>query len=74
MVLHSLPNYSQSRSYVLQLHRDAVAGQGRLFGRIEHMASGASLEFASGQALLDWLALHLAHASSPAAASGDSSS
>jgi hypothetical protein len=60
MILHTLPTYPQSRAYVLQLHRDAGAPGGALLGRIVHIASGETSEFASAGALLEWLATQLA--------------
>ena len=59
MVLHTLPTYPQSRAYVVQLHRDAASPQGALLGRVVHIASGETTCFASGDALLAWLAAHL---------------
>ena len=60
MVLHTQPSYPQSRAYVLQLHRDATAPAGALLGRIVHIASGSSSEFATGADLLAWLTAQLA--------------
>lgn len=60
MTLHPQPNHPSAGGYVLKLHRDARPGSGRLCGRIEHIASGASADFASGDALLDWLLRHAA--------------
>jgi hypothetical protein len=60
MTLNSNPNYPSVGSYVLKLHRDAVPAGGQLCGRLEHVASGASTDFANADVLLRWL---LAHAS-----------
>ncbi|MBC5765249.1 hypothetical protein [Ramlibacter albus] len=57
MVLNPVTTYPQSRAFVLQLHRDADAG--RMFGRLVHMTSGDSMDFADGDALLAWLAAAL---------------
>jgi hypothetical protein len=62
MVLHTQPTYPQSRAYVVQLHRDAGAPAGALLGRVVHIVSGETAEFASGRALLDWLETQLAAA------------
>jgi len=59
MVLHKLPTYPQSRAYVVQLHRDAASPQGALLGRVVHIASGETTCFATGEALLAWLAAHV---------------
>lgn len=58
MVLNPHPIYPSAGRYVLRLHRDARRQQGELFGRIEHVASGAGMDFASAADLLDWLARH----------------
>lgn len=60
MTLNPLPDYPSSASYVLKLHRDAQPRQGQLNGRVVHMASGDSADFASAEALLAWLLLHAA--------------
>lgn len=58
MNLNPLPVYPSAGRYVLRLHRDAVPRAGHLVGRIEHVSSGESTEFATGTQLLDWLAVH----------------
>jgi hypothetical protein len=62
-MLHTLPSYPQSRSYVLQMHRDANAG--RLLGRVVHIASGQVVDFACGATLLAWLEAQLGPANTP---------
>lgn len=62
MILNPYPTYPAARGYVLRLHRDARPAAGHLVGRIEHVASGDSADFASGEKLLEWLAQHAAHA------------
>ena len=52
------PSYPAAGAYVLKLHRDARPATGHLLGRIEHVASGDSADFASGEQLLAWLAQH----------------
>jgi len=58
MTLNPHPTYPASGGYVLKLHRDARPESGALMGRIEHIASGDSADFASGEVLLDWLSRH----------------
>ena len=60
MTLRSIPNFPSTRCYVLKLHRDAAPADGRLQGRLEHMASGEHVDFASGNELLAWVARHAA--------------
>ncbi|WP_280155505.1 hypothetical protein [Piscinibacter sp. XHJ-5] len=66
MTLNPYPNHPSSGSYVLKLHRDARPRLGLLCGRIEHIVSGDSIEFANSEALLAWLLQHAAqvHAAS----------
>ncbi len=61
MVLNPLPIYPSAGRYVLRLHRDASPQQGRLAGRIEHVTSGDTIDFAGSADLLDWLTRHAAH-------------
>lgn len=68
MTLNPTPLYPASGGYVLKLHRDALAPQRPLAGRIEHIASGASREFGSGIELLAWLLEHAGRASPEALA------
>jgi hypothetical protein len=69
MTLNQTPSYPISGGYVLKLHRDARPQQGLLHGRLEHIASGDSAEFADAQGLWSWLAQHAArlHAAAPTA-------
>ena len=60
MTLNPHPIYPSAGRYVLRLHRDAQPQAGFLAGHIEHVSSGDSADFASGQELLDWLARHAA--------------
>lgn len=60
MTLNPTPSYPISGGYVLKLHRDALPQQGLLHGRLEHIASGDSGEFADAQGLWSWLAQHAA--------------
>jgi hypothetical protein len=43
---------------VLKLHRDAQPQAGLVSGRIYHVASGESKDFASAEALLEWVTRH----------------
>lgn len=60
MTLNPTPLYPSAGCYVLKLHRDALAPDAALCGRIEHIVSGDSGEFAGGGALLAWLLEHAA--------------
>jgi hypothetical protein len=60
MTLHPLPSHPTAASYVLKLHRDAMPRQGRLRGRLEHIVSGESHDFADAQGLIAWLLQHAA--------------
>jgi len=60
MTLNPLPTYPSLASYVLKLHRDALPHEGRLRGRIEHIASGEGFDFADGESLIAGLARHAA--------------
>ena len=67
MNLNPHPAYPSAGRYVLRLHRDAVPRAGHLAGRIEHVSSGESTDFATGAQLLDWLAVHAAQSREGAA-------
>ena len=58
MTLSNHANFPSTRCYVLKLHRNALPAQGRLCGRMEHIASGDHIDFDSGDELLAWIALH----------------
>ena len=58
--LDTAATYASDRSYVLKLHRDAAPSEGRLQGRLIHVASGDLVDFADGQALLAWVESHAA--------------
>jgi hypothetical protein len=55
MVLDTAPLYPSDRAYVLKLHRDATPGSGRIFGRLENLASGEHFLFANAEELLECL-------------------
>ncbi|HVY07202.1 MAG TPA: hypothetical protein VHB46_14610 [Burkholderiales bacterium] len=59
MTLNPQPNYPNSRSYVVKVHRDARAAGGEIAGRLENMASGHSFEFSTGEQLLACIAQDL---------------
>ena len=52
MILKTQASYPQTRSFVLKLHRDAAPAQGRLIGRLEHVASGKQLNFNNAEELI----------------------
>lgn len=58
MALNPQSDYPSTGAYVLRLHRDARPQDALLIGRIEHLTSGDSLDFACSQDLLDWLVRH----------------
>jgi hypothetical protein len=60
MSLNPQPSYPAQGGYVLKLHRDARPQHGQLRGRLEHIASGATTDFDSAAALVEWLARHAA--------------
>ena len=53
MTLSPTTSYPTRRTYVLKLHRDAKASLSQLSGRLEHLATGRHVEFASAAALRD---------------------
>lgn len=55
MTLNPHPQFPSFGVYVLKLHRDAAPEQGRLCGRVVHMASGDSSDFASAADLAFWI-------------------
>lgn len=57
-MLDSQPIFPVSGAYVVQLHRDARPEDGHWAGRIEHVASGESLDFTTLDALVAWLIAH----------------
>lgn len=65
MTLNPQPVFPAQGGYVLKLHRDARPALGDLRGRLEHIASGATAEFDSAAALVDWLARHAASLAPP---------
>jgi hypothetical protein len=63
MILKTQSSYPQARSFVLKLHRDAAPADGRLIGRLEHVASGRQFTFSSAEELIASLAQAAAAAS-----------
>lgn len=60
MSLNTNPLFPSAGCYVLKLHREAMPQLGVLSGRLEHIVSGDSVDFTSGEALLAWLLQHAA--------------
>jgi len=56
MILKTQASYPQAQSFVLKLHRDAAPAEGRLIGRLEHVASGRQYTFNSAAELIACLA------------------
>jgi hypothetical protein len=56
MILSVHASYPYAHTYVLKLHHDAAPQHGRLFGRLEHPASGVQCDFASAEELLACIA------------------
>jgi len=52
MILHVHASYPPTHAYVVKLHRDCAPQQGRIGGRLEHIASGRSMQFASAEELI----------------------
>jgi hypothetical protein len=52
MILNTHATYPQSQSFVLKLHRDAAPAEGRLIGRLEHVASGKQFTFSTAEELV----------------------
>ena len=68
MTLEINAAFPSSRCYVLKVHRDAQPEQGRLTGRLEHIASGDYINFDNGTQLLAWIAHHVSALDIPTAA------
>ena len=56
MILKTQASYPQAQSYVLKLHRDSSPAEGRLMGRLEHVASGKTVTFNTADELIACLA------------------
>jgi hypothetical protein len=52
MILNVHANYPQVRTYVLKLHRDCDPTNGHIAGRLEHVTTGASMQFSSAEELI----------------------
>ena len=63
-MLDTQPIYPATGAYVVQLRREARPEHDQWIGRIEHVETGASLEFATFDALVAWLCLHRGRVSS----------
>jgi hypothetical protein len=64
MTLNPVPVFPSAGRYVLRLHRDAMQA-GVIAGRIEHVSSGESAEFAGQDELIAWLARHMTPEGNP---------
>lgn len=58
MTLDTRAPYPSEKCYVLKLHRDALPDQGNFKGRLEHIASGAHVDFHNSLEMLAWLTQH----------------
>ena len=52
MILKAQASYPHDQIYVLKLHSDASPRQGRILGRLDHVASGRQFHFRTGEELL----------------------
>jgi hypothetical protein len=66
MILKTQASYPQNQSFVLKLHRDAAPCEGRLIGRLEHVASGKQYDFHSVDELVGCLVSAVAQAAESA--------
>jgi hypothetical protein len=60
VTLTPIPAFTSERTYVVKLHRDADPRGGRLMGRVEHLDTGARVDFATGAGLLAAILRHAA--------------
>ena len=60
MILDTRTSYPHRRAYVVKLHRDSDPSSGRISGQIEHVTSGRTVHFNSGEQLLACLLADLA--------------
>jgi hypothetical protein len=65
MILKTQASYPQAQSYVLKLHRDSAPAEGRIIGRLEHVASGRQFNFNSAEELIECLASSAAESAAP---------
>jgi hypothetical protein len=52
MTLDIHATYLPTQAYVVKLHRDSVPQNGRITGRLEHIASGRTVQFSSAEELI----------------------
>jgi hypothetical protein len=52
MILKTHASYPQAQSFVLKVHRDAAPADGKLIGRLEHVASGKQFDFNTAEELI----------------------
>ena len=65
MILDTQATYPQSQTYVLKLHRTAAPADGRIVGRLEHVASGHQFHFATVDELIACLIMGAALGEEP---------
>lgn len=56
MILDTRVSHPHAQTYLVKLHVDSDPQNGRLAGRLEHLATGRRFSFASAQELIDCLA------------------
>ena len=71
MILKTQSSYPQTRSFVLKLHRDAAPAEGRLIGRLEHVATSKQLQFNNAEELIACVAACAAATDGAACAVGE---
>ena len=51
----SQPAYPTQRAFVVQIHAEANAAQGEVWGRVEHIVSGQVTHFETVEALVQFI-------------------
>jgi hypothetical protein len=49
------PTFPTQRAFVVQVHADAVVGQGHVWGRVEHIVSGRAAYFHTMEELVQFI-------------------
>jgi hypothetical protein len=62
MILKTQASFPQTLSFVLKLHRDSAPTEGRVIGRLEHLASGKQVHFNTAEELIACIASAVAEA------------
>jgi hypothetical protein len=65
MILDTQASYPHSQTYVLKLHRNAAPADGRIVGRLEHVASGHQFPFNTWDELIACLIIGAALGAAP---------